>query len=76
DILVICDPKTLQYIFHTSGYHYPKCPEEDHFMGIMLGALHTSSEIHQRQHKILGPALATSQLQQFLVVFQSATSKV
>lgn len=95
DVLVISDPKALQYIFHTSGYRYPKSPEEDRFTGIMLGPgvgtvagtiystqvllilmRRTSGEIHQRQRKILGPAFATSQLRQFLVVFQSAGSKV
>ncbi|PBK92235.1 PAH-inducible cytochrome P450 monooxygenase PC-PAH 4 [Armillaria gallica] len=78
DVLVISDPKALQYIFHTSGYRYPKSPEEDHFTGIMLGpGLGTvAGEIHQRQRKILGPAFSTSQLRQFLVVFQSAASKL
>ncbi|KAK0431714.1 cytochrome P450 [Armillaria borealis] len=78
DVLVISDPKALQYIFHTSGYRYPKSPEEDRFTGIMLGpgVGTVAGEIHQRQRKILGPAFSTSQLRQFLVVFQSAASKL
>ncbi|KAK0493380.1 cytochrome P450 [Armillaria luteobubalina] len=78
NVLVISDPKALQYIFHTSGYRYPKSPEEDRFTGIMLGpgVGTVAGEIHQRQRKILGPAFSTSQLRQFLVVFQSAASKL
>ncbi|KAK0210025.1 cytochrome P450 [Desarmillaria ectypa] len=77
DVLVISDPKALQYVFHTSGYRYPKSPEEDRFTNIMLGpgVGTVSGEIHQRQRKILGPAFSTSQLRQFLVVFQSGASK-
>ncbi|KAK0455354.1 cytochrome P450 [Desarmillaria tabescens] len=78
DVLVISDPKALQYVFHTSGYRYPKSPEEDRFTNIMLGpgVGTVAGEIHQRQRKILGPAFSTSQLRQFLVVFQSAASKL
>ncbi|KAK0186147.1 cytochrome P450 [Armillaria mellea] len=78
NVLVLSDPRALQYVFHTSGYHYPKSPEEDRFTGIMLGpgVGTVAGEIHQRQRKILGPAFSTSRLRQFLVVFQSAASKL
>ncbi|KAK0455346.1 cytochrome P450 [Desarmillaria tabescens] len=78
DILSIADPKALQYIFHSSGYRFPKTQDSYHalqaFMG--QGLVSVDGEIHRRQRKILGPAFATSQLRLFLTVFQTSAVKL
>ncbi|KAK0431729.1 cytochrome P450 [Armillaria borealis] len=78
DILSVADPKALQYIFHSSGYRFPKTRDSfrtlQAFMGQGLASV--GGEIHQRQRKILGPAFAASQLRLFLTVFQASAVKV
>ncbi|PBK86305.1 cytochrome P450 [Armillaria gallica] len=78
DILFVADPKALQYIFHSSGYRFPKTRDilfiADAAMGQGLGTVDGS--IHQRQRKILGPAFAASQLRLFLKVFQASALKL
>ncbi|KAK0455344.1 cytochrome P450 [Desarmillaria tabescens] len=78
DILSVVDPKALQYIFHSSGYRFPKTQDVYHslhaFMG--QGLVSVDGEIHRRQRKILGPAFATSQLRLFLTVFQTSAVKL
>ncbi|KAK0186135.1 cytochrome P450 [Armillaria mellea] len=79
DILSVADPKALQYIFHSSGYRFPKTKDAfrtlQAFMGQGLVSV-SGSEIHQRQRKILSPAFATSQLRLFLTVFQASALKL
>ncbi|KAK0229231.1 cytochrome P450, partial [Armillaria nabsnona] len=78
DILSVADPKALQYIFHSSGYRFPKTRDSfrtlQAFMG--QGLVSVGGEIHQRQRKILGPAFAASQLRLFLTVFQASAVKL
>ncbi|SJL05095.1 uncharacterized protein ARMOST_08467 [Armillaria ostoyae] len=78
DILSVADPKTLQYIFHSSGYRFPKTRDArriiDAFVG--QGVATVEGSIHQRQRKILGPAFAASQLRLFLNVFQASALKL
>ncbi|KAK0229198.1 cytochrome P450 [Armillaria nabsnona] len=78
DILSVADPKALQYIFHSSGYRFPKTRDArriiDAFVGQGVAAVEGS--IHQRQRKILGPAFAASQLRLFLNVFQASALKL
>ncbi|PBK83843.1 cytochrome P450 [Armillaria gallica] len=78
DILTVADPKALQYIFHSSGYRFPKTGDARHmleaFTGQGIGTVEGS--VHQRQRKILGPAFATPQLRLFLNVFQSSALKL
>ena len=35
--LLVADPKALQYIFHTSGYRFPKTGDMHHFMNSLFG---------------------------------------
>ncbi|KAK0430809.1 cytochrome P450 [Armillaria borealis] len=78
DILSVADPKALQYIFHSSGYRFPKTKDVNRIteaaMGQGLGSVW--GEIHQRQRRILGPAFTASQLQLFLAVFQASAVKL
>jgi hypothetical protein len=37
DFLSLADPKALQYILHTSGYHYPKGPEITQAVEMLVG---------------------------------------
>ncbi|KAK0493367.1 cytochrome P450 [Armillaria luteobubalina] len=78
DILFVSDPKALQYIFHSSGYRFPKTRDSyrtlQAFMG--QGLVSVGGQIHQRQRKILGPAFAASQLRLFLNVFQASAVKL
>ncbi|KAK0473874.1 cytochrome P450 [Armillaria novae-zelandiae] len=78
DILSVADPKALQYIFHSSGYRFPKTRDSfralEAFMG--QGLVSVGGEVHQRQRKILGPAFAASQLRLFLTVFQASAVKL
>ncbi|KAK0218533.1 cytochrome P450 [Armillaria nabsnona] len=78
DILFVADPKALQYIFHSSGYRFPKTRDVrrllDALFGPGLGTVEGS--VHQRQRKILGPAFAAPQLRLFLNVFQASALKL
>ncbi|KAK0438180.1 cytochrome P450 [Desarmillaria tabescens] len=78
DVLSVADPKALQYIFHSSGYRFPKTGDTDRINGAAMGrGLATvKGEIHQRQRKILGPAFTASQLRLFLTVFQASAMKL
>lgn len=35
--LLVADPKALQYIFHTSGYRFPKTGDMHHLMNSVFG---------------------------------------
>ncbi|KAK0227670.1 cytochrome P450 [Armillaria fumosa] len=78
DILSVADPKALQYIFHSSGYRFPKSRDArriiDAFVGQGVAAV--EGNIHRRQRRILGPAFAASQLRLFLDVFQASALKL
>ncbi|PBK86217.1 cytochrome P450 [Armillaria gallica] len=78
DILFVADPKALQYIFHSSGYRFPKTRDLRFMMDTAVGqGLATvDGSVHQRQRKILGPAFAASQLRLFLKVFQASALKL
>ncbi|PBK83826.1 cytochrome P450 [Armillaria gallica] len=78
DILFVADPKALQYIFHSSGYRFPKTRDFCFLMDAAVGQgiVTVDGSIHQRQQKILGPAFAASQLQLFLKVFQASALKL
>jgi len=57
DRLLISDPKALQYIFHTSGYGFPKWPERTEISRVLMGRglLWADGEIHRRQRKVMLP---------------------
>ncbi|KAK0229262.1 cytochrome P450 [Armillaria nabsnona] len=78
DILSVADPKALQYIFHSSGYRFPKTRDVNRVNGAATGQglIFATGEIHQRQRRILGPAFTASQLRLFLNVFQASAVKL
>ncbi|KAK0186151.1 cytochrome P450 [Armillaria mellea] len=78
DVLVLCDPKALQHVFHTSGYRFPKAGDVDRQTGAFFGpGLATvNGNTHQRQRKIMNPAFSASQLRQFLPLFQNFASRM
>ncbi|KAK0438188.1 cytochrome P450 [Desarmillaria tabescens] len=78
DVLVLSDPRALQYVLHTSGYRFPRAPDVQRLAEALLGpGLGTVDGItHQRQRKIMNPAFSASQLRQFLPLIQSFTSRL
>ncbi|KAK0210065.1 cytochrome P450 [Desarmillaria ectypa] len=78
DILSVADPKALQYMFHSSGYRFPKTRDIHRISEALVGRGIATVEgfIHQRQRKILGPAFAATQLRRFLTVFQVSAMKL
>ncbi|KAK0445342.1 cytochrome P450 [Desarmillaria tabescens] len=76
DVLVVSDPKALQYIFHMSGYRFPKVKDSvraaDAFFGPGLATV--GGSVHQRQRKILNGSFSASQLRKIFLLFQSSAS--
>ncbi|KAK7439308.1 hypothetical protein VKT23_017532 [Stygiomarasmius scandens] len=78
NILCVADPKTLQHIFHTSGYHYPKTNDFRNDIRRLFGKgiVWAEGSTHQRHRKVLNPAFSASQLRTFLSVFQKSTQRL
>ncbi|KAK0187584.1 cytochrome P450 [Armillaria mellea] len=78
DILSVSDPKALQYIFHVSGYRFPKTRDANRSINAFTGPglVVVEGDIHQRQRRILGPAFTVSQLRLFLTIFQASAAKL
>ncbi|KAK0478581.1 cytochrome P450 [Armillaria luteobubalina] len=78
DILSVSDPKALQYIFHSSGYRFPKTKDMHLFLETLNGPgiATVEGKVHQHQRRILGPAFATTQLRKFLSTFQASAMKL
>ncbi|KAK0472202.1 cytochrome P450 [Armillaria novae-zelandiae] len=78
DMLSVSDPKALRYIFHSSGYRFPKPRDHLRLAEALMGqgVATVEGSDHQRQLKILGPAFAISQLRLFLNVFQGCALKL
>ncbi|KAK0229258.1 cytochrome P450, partial [Armillaria nabsnona] len=78
DVLMLSDPKALQYIFHTSGDRFPKTADAELSAKSLLGEgmVTVAGKIHQRQRKIISPAFSASQLRRYLVFFQSVAPKL
>ncbi|SJL11692.1 uncharacterized protein ARMOST_15098 [Armillaria ostoyae] len=77
DVLVVCDPKTLEHVFHPSR-PYPKSNEFVFILGLFTGkgVGTVAGEHHQRQHKILNPAFSSVQLRNSQVIFQQCSDKL
>ncbi|TFY82541.1 hypothetical protein EWM64_g1476 [Hericium alpestre] len=78
DVLMITDPKAIQYILHTSGYKYPKPEENRGFVRLIVGQgiIWAEGETHRRQRKIMNPAFSPAQLRSFLPLFQHHTQRL
>ncbi|KAJ3881037.1 cytochrome P450 [Lentinula edodes] len=78
DMLMVADPKALQYVTVTSGYRFPK-PEDVRQITTFLmgrGILNAEGVIHNRHRKALNPAFSAKQLRQFLGLFQRSTRRL
>ncbi|KAI0754753.1 cytochrome P450 [Daedaleopsis nitida] len=79
DALAIVDPKALQYIFHKSGYHFPKTVVSRQITREFAGddsILIADDDDHARMRKIMSPAFTASQLKSFLPLFRSTAQKL
>ncbi|PBK92259.1 cytochrome P450 [Armillaria gallica] len=78
DVLVLCDPRALQYVFHTSGYRFPKTADVGRQADAIFGPGLTTvnGTAHQRQRKIMNPAFSAFQLRQILPLFQTFASRL
>ncbi|KAK0438963.1 cytochrome P450 [Armillaria borealis] len=80
DVLVVCDPKALEHVFHPS-HPYPKSKDAVFILGLFtgkgLGIVDTClGETHHRQRKILNPAFSPAQLRNSQVIFQQCSDKL
>ncbi|KAI0293886.1 cytochrome P450 [Multifurca ochricompacta] len=78
DYLSLADPKALQYVLHTSGYHFPKGKEVTQNIKLIIGqgVVWAHGADHQRQRKIMTPAFFAPQLRSFLPLFQNSAMKL
>lgn len=76
DVLEVSDPKALQYIFHRSGYRFPKARDTVRIAEAIFGQglVTVGGTSHQRQRKILNGSFSASQLRRFLFIFQNSAS--
>ncbi|KAK0432608.1 cytochrome P450, partial [Desarmillaria tabescens] len=77
DVLVVCDPKAFEHIFHKSR-PYPKSKDITFIQGLLLGQglVTVANETHHRQRKILNAAFSLTQLRKYEVIFQQCSDKV
>ncbi|EGN99106.1 hypothetical protein SERLA73DRAFT_181927 [Serpula lacrymans var. lacrymans S7.3] len=78
DVLWTADPKTLQYIFHTSAYRFPKTKMLEQAAKNISGRgiVSVQGEVHQRQRKIMSPAFSAGQLRTFLPNFRQSAARL
>ncbi|KAI9452155.1 cytochrome P450 [Russula earlei] len=78
DHLSLADPKALQYVLHTCGYHFPKGRETTQAikMTIGQGIIWAHGTAHQRQRKVMSPAFSAPQVKTFLPLFLNAALKL
>ncbi|KAG9221307.1 hypothetical protein CCMSSC00406_0009418 [Pleurotus cornucopiae] len=78
DRLLVSDPKALQYIYQTSGYHWPKVPERRELSRIITGQGLTWAEadVHKRQRKIMLPGFGFPESRAFLPIFFACANKL
>ncbi|KAH9955260.1 cytochrome P450 [Russula dissimulans] len=78
DCLSLADPKALQYVLHTSGYHFSKGREitQSIKMTVGQGLLWAHGTIHRRQRRIMTPAFSPPQLRSFLPLFLNSALKL
>ncbi|KAK0442253.1 cytochrome P450 [Desarmillaria tabescens] len=77
DVLVVCDPKALEHIFHQPR-PYPKSKDTIFIQKLFLGngIVTVADETHHRQRKILNPAFSLTQLRKYEVIFQECSDKL
>ncbi|THH16717.1 hypothetical protein EW146_g3968 [Bondarzewia mesenterica] len=78
DVLMLADPKAIQHILHTSGYHYPKSADARQIIRMITGTsiIWVDGEDHQRHRKVMNPAFSAPQLKSFLPLFHRMAMKL
>ncbi|KAI0719203.1 PAH-inducible cytochrome P450 monooxygenase PC-PAH 1 [Fomitopsis betulina] len=71
DGLWLVDPKAIQYVLQTSGYHFPRTEVGRHIARQITGEsiLYVEGDDHARIRKIMNPAFSAAQLRSFLPLF-------
>ncbi|KAF8521630.1 cytochrome P450 [Hysterangium stoloniferum] len=77
DVLFTADPKSLQYIYNTAGYNFPKPPEIRLTVALTTGkgVAWVEGEQHARHRKIMNPAFSYGALRGFLPLFRQTAQK-
>ncbi|KAJ4477290.1 cytochrome P450 [Lentinula aciculospora] len=77
DMLMVADPKALQYVTVTSGYRFPKPQDVRQITAFLMGRgiLNVEGVDHNRHRKVLNLAFSPKQLRQFLGLFQRLTGR-
>ncbi|KAF9024376.1 cytochrome P450 [Hymenopellis radicata] len=77
-VLLVSDPKALQYILQASGYQFPKSLDTTRQIAdfIGYGLVAANNQDHPRQRKILNSAFSAVHLQSYLDVFHATGSKL
>ncbi|KAI0752821.1 cytochrome P450 [Daedaleopsis nitida] len=78
DMLLISDPKALQYIYQTSGYKFPKQPERRILSRLVgdTGLTWAEGDVHKRQRKVMLPAFGVPESKALLPVFRHYAEQV
>ncbi|KAF8910707.1 cytochrome P450 [Mucidula mucida] len=77
-ILVLADPKAIQYVLHTSGYRFPKTGDSDHLADLVFGPgiVSAAGKQHQRQRRVLNGAFSATQIRSYLKVSQTLSARL
>ncbi|KAF7290074.1 PseudoU-synth-2 domain-containing protein [Mycena chlorophos] len=78
DRLLVTDPKALQYIYHTSGYRFPKQPERIELTRLVFGRglLWADGDDHKRHRKVMAPGFSAAEAKAFLPLFFSYAAQI
>ncbi|KJA28785.1 hypothetical protein HYPSUDRAFT_33137 [Hypholoma sublateritium FD-334 SS-4] len=78
DILLISDPKAVQYFYHTSGYTFPKPADRKEINRLFTGpGILCADEVdHLRHRKIISPAFNFGVIRDYVPVFNYHAAKL
>ncbi|KAJ3011042.1 hypothetical protein NUW54_g2300 [Trametes sanguinea] len=78
DVLELCDPKALQYIYQKSGYNFAKPATSRQLIREVTGSgiLYAMGQDHARIRKIMNPAFASTQIRSFVPLFRNSAQKL
>ncbi|KII95493.1 hypothetical protein PLICRDRAFT_98902 [Plicaturopsis crispa FD-325 SS-3] len=78
NILVVSDPKALQYVYHTSGYGFKKLDIRRELSRITSGRgiLWADGDVHKRHRKVMLPCFGTPEANAFLPIFRGCARKM
>ncbi|EGO00621.1 hypothetical protein SERLA73DRAFT_178475 [Serpula lacrymans var. lacrymans S7.3] len=78
DVLLVSDPKALQYMFQTSGYNFPKQKERRVVSRLLNGPgiVWADGDDHKRQRKVMLPGFGGPESKAFVSVFRGYASQL